>query len=685
MITKLIDRITSKDFKDIVELGDKNSKTLGFLPYVAFEKYARQKQLIGAFDKKSNELLGYLLYRISYNKVTIVHLCIDENKRNNNTAKNLVNYLKKNTKQYDGIKLSCRNSYGIDKVWERFNFVPIKEKRGRSKEGYPLTIWWYPHYQNNLLTQISEYELNNKIVAVIDMNIFLDIKGGREEESLALKSDWLLSETILYYTREIYNEINKAKTPEQKKTSRKLLSHFKELPFKDEDEFYKIVEELKNEFPLKNENDKSDLNHIAYSITGGAQFFITRDDEILKKSRFFEKYNLSIYRPSDFITHLDENIQVSKYKPQSLIGTNINSERITAKNINLFIEKFLKPHEKKNHFQKIIRNSLSSPNKFELITISKNKSLLAFIIFDRTSDNKLIIPVFRFLNSNLKTTLTKHLLFKTILTSTKEKRSYIEITEKKLEDDVVNSIQEARFIKLNNTWQKVNVKGVKNTEDLYSKIDNETKIKDIFTCIDNTIKNSENASEFMKMYSFERYLSPLKIKDLEIPTYIVPIKPHWAEQLFNDKSREKLNLFEPEYELLLNRENVYYRSATPKIISAPARVLWYSSENKSTKEKGSIIATSYIDEIFIDKPKKLFKQFENLGIYKWKDISKTAGKKDKIMAFVFSDTELFNSPISLKRIDNIFNLIENKKFMIVAPIKVKTETYLAVYKQGMNL
>ncbi len=232
-------------------------------------------------------------------------------------------FLKKNTKQYEGIKLSCRNDYGIDKVWEKFNFVPIKEKIGRSKKGLPLTVWWFPHYQNNLFTQISEYELNNKIVAVIDMNVFLDIKGEREEESLALKSDWLLSEAILYYTREIHNEINKAKTSDLKQSSRKLLSYFEELPFKDEDEFFKILEELNNEFPLKHKNDKSDLNHLAYSISGGAQFFITRDDELLKNSTFFNKYGLTIYRPSDFITHLDENIQVSKYKPQSLIGTSL--------------------------------------------------------------------------------------------------------------------------------------------------------------------------------------------------------------------------------------------------------------------------------------------------------------------------------------------------------------------------
>lgn len=686
MIIKLINRIFSKEFNDAVELGDRNSKTLGFLPKVAFEKYAKQSQLIGAFDKSSNELFGYLLYRVSFNRVTIVHLCINETKRNNSSANKLVNYLKKNTRQYDGIRLSCRNNYGIDSVWEKFNFVPIKEKIGRSKKGYPLTIWWFPHYQNNLLSQISEYELNNKIVAVIDMNIFLDIKGEREEESLALKSDWLLSEAILYYTREIYIEINKAKTPETKKSSRNLLNYFEELPFRDEDEFIKIVEELKNEFPLKqHKNDKSDLNHIAYSISGGAQFFITRDEDILKNNNFFEKYNLTVYRPSEFITHLDENIQVSKYKPQSLIGTSINSKRVTTKNIDFFTETFLKSHEKKNHFQKIIRNSLSLPNKFELITISKKNHLLSFIIFDRTSENKLKIPVFRFLNSRLRITLTKHLLFKSILTSINEERAFVEINEKYLEDDIKKAIQEARFTNLNNTWQKINIKDVLDSENLYSKIDEEVNTKNIIANINSNLEQTENVTEFIKKYNYERYLSPLKIKDLEIPSYIVPIKPQWAEQLFNDKSKEKLDLFEPEYELLLNRENVYYRSASPKIINAPARILWYSSENKSTKVKGSIIATSYVDEIFIDKPKKLFRQFEKLGIYKWKDISETAGKKNKIMAFVFSDTELLKKPISLKNISNTFNILENKKFMVVAPIKIKTETYLAIYKQGMYL
>ena len=684
-----INNITSEKFRKAVELGDRNSATLGFLPYQAFEKYASDNQLIGIFDEESDDLMGYLLYRISFNRVTIVHCCINEDHRKKNIALKLVDYLKNNTKQFEGIKLSCRNDYGINKVWESFNFVPVKEKKGRSKLGLPLTVWWFPHYQNNLLSQISDFEISNKIVAVIDMNVFLDIKEKREDESLALNSNWLLSEAILFVTREINVEINRSKTQKQKESSRQLLAHYNELPFRDEDEYKNILADLKLVFPLKSQNDKSDLNHIAYSIVGGAHFFITRDQEILNKGDYFKiKYNLIIYRPSDFITHLDENIQVTKYQPQRLVGTNINSKSVNTSNINHFINIFLKPTEKKHQFDKIIRNSLSLPNDFELITISKDDLLLAFIIFDRTSNSELKIPVFRFLKDELKITLSKHLLFKTILTSIKEDRISIEITEQYLDHDIIDVIKEARFVNVENSWRKINLKGIIEEKNILTEISKKNDISfNTKDTLNEILKKTEcyiDDDQFLINYSIERHLSPIKIKELEIPTYIVAIQPQWAEQLFDDKSDEKLALFEPDYELLLNRENVYYRSAFPKILKSPARILWYISENKATGGKGRINASSYIDEIFIDEPKKLYKQFKQLGIYKWKHISETAKDSNEVMAFVFSDTEIFKNSVSLSKIKTLIKKLENKNFMALSPVEIKTETYLALYKLGME-
>jgi ribosomal protein S18 acetylase RimI-like enzyme len=61
----------------VIEIGDKYSKTLGFFPREAFKEQARKGLILG-YIIENRYLAGYLLYRISKNIVTIVHLCIDE-------------------------------------------------------------------------------------------------------------------------------------------------------------------------------------------------------------------------------------------------------------------------------------------------------------------------------------------------------------------------------------------------------------------------------------------------------------------------------------------------------------------------------------------------------------------------------------------------------------------------------
>ncbi|GAH36912.1 unnamed protein product, partial [marine sediment metagenome] len=142
--------------------------------------------------------------------------------------------------------------------------------------------------------------------------------------------------------------------------------------------------------------------------------------------------------------------------------------------------------------------------------------------------------------------------------------------------------------------------------------------------------------DFQNGYQLEKLLYPAKIKDFDIPCFIIPIKRVWATQLFEEKLLEqRLQLFKDKSELMLNRQNVYYRSAQPKRLKSPARIIWYISKTKN--ENGYISACSYIEKIEIDLPKKLFKKYQNLGIYEWKQIYKLA-KEDmshKIMAFVF--------------------------------------------------
>ena len=64
------------------------------------------------------------------------------------------------------------------------------------------------------------------------------------------------------------------------------------------------------------------------------------------------------------------------------------------------------------------------------------------------------------------------------------------------------------------------------------------------------------------LLAVERKLFPLKIKGLNIPTYIVPIMPYWAGQLF-DLAIAGEDLFGANPEKLWSFENVYYRHTKP--------------------------------------------------------------------------------------------------------------------------
>ena len=117
-----------------------------------------------------------------------------------------------------------------------------------------------------------------------------------------------------------------------------------QLPFYNED-YTQTLDELKLKYNIQSKNDNSDLKHIAYAISGEAEYFITRDEYILKNSETFSEYGINIYRPSEFITHYDENLQSSKYKPQKLIGTNISTTNISSQNVDAIISMFLTNHE----------------------------------------------------------------------------------------------------------------------------------------------------------------------------------------------------------------------------------------------------------------------------------------------------------------------------------------------------
>jgi hypothetical protein len=158
---------------------------------------------------------------------------------------------------------------------------------------------------------------------------------------------------------------------------------------------------------------------------------------------------------------------------------------------------------------------------------------------------------------------------------------------------------------------------------------------------------------------------------------VVPIKPKWAQELFDTREADSL-LFGVDITRLWNVENVYYRSARTLTERVPARILWYvSADNLYSRNKG-VVATSYLDEVVTGLPKDLYRKFKHYGIYEWDDVYKLCGRDvyKPIRAIRFSHTEVFNSIVPYNELLKIIG----KKNTFQSPVEVSEVVFNEVYK-----
>jgi hypothetical protein len=119
-------------------------------------------------------------------------------------------------------------------------------------------------------------------------------------------------------------------------------------------------------------------------------------------------------------------------------------------------------------------------------------------------------------------------------------------------------------------------------------------------------------------------------------------------------------------------------------LKAPARVLWYVSQDGKHEGAGAIRACSHIDEVVIGSAKPLFRQFRRLGAYDWKRLLQTAhGDHEKqLMAVRFRDTELLPSPV---RWGATLRQVVPRHANFQSPVRITPAMFAALYEMGHRL
>jgi len=672
-----------------------NSDTLGFFPKGAFEDYARKKQILVAVSS-GETFAGYLMFRCSRERIIIVHLCVAPAFRERDVAKKLVEHLKSTTREFWGIGLKCRRDFDASDMWPKLGFIAQHDKTGKSKDGKELTFWWFDHGHPTLFSGIATQKDNSKLHVVIDANVFYDFfeSASQSHESKPLLADWLQGDLEICLTDEIFNEINRHPSSRERTRKRALAESYSRLPCANE-EFDLACESLRNFFPKHMKpSDESDMRQLARTIGSGAGFFVTRDNDLLSLAEnIYETYGVSIVRPSDLIIHFDELRREVEYRPARLAGTLLRVELIGSGREGALADVFQQSldGESQNQFKGLLRRYLVKPHNCSCQLVSSVEGRpLALVVYDRTSAHELKIPILRVARGLLVATLARHLVQNSLSISSSERRIATEVTDPFLQQEVCLALQEYQFLNRDRLWSRINLGFAGTAGQLAERLGivgrSYPELHGFCDDVSAVLMNDSSTRNPKMMSQIERSLWPAKILDADIPTFIVPIRPYWAQHLF-DEELARQTLFGAKIELALNCEGVYYRAKKPSgKLKSPGRVLWYVSQDTRYSGTGCIRGCSRLEEIQVDIPKVLFRKYRRLGIYDWKDVYALA-KNDvgnRIMAVRFSDTELFKVPVSWEQVQDI--LIRHKiKTQIQSPVSISKESFSELFLLGTQI
>ena len=680
----------NSEYADRVKaLGKANSSTLSLFPEGAFEQYIWKGNVLVALDE-NDTFLGYLLYTVKKKErqIKIYHLCLKKESERKGIARKLIDYLKSITREFIDIHLNCRQDYGIDGMWEKFGFIPMHEKSGNNKLGKLVTTWVYNHGHPDLFSTV----VSTKTFVVIDSCVFFDFYQMRlleaidDRESAYLLADWVRDELELCTTDEIYSEINRLPVVKERNKIRLFADSFFKVNCKS-DRFDNIYKSLKNLLLINKSLPITDINirQIARTIASGkSTFIVTTDVNLLSYANQVKtEHGILIVSPTELIVKLDELRSESEYQPENLAGTQLLKKRVAAEEKQILIESFTLDGEV--DFKTQFSRMLIENDKYECIAVWDGNSPVALIVYSRENKYELSVPILRVNYKSLSETLTRHIVWRTINLAVSEGRDFTRIIENQIDDFVIRVIQDAGFYGVDGTWIKINSKIAKSTIEVSEhliniSLDLTDEYKSICRQFSYNLTSNERANpEFM--FDLEKLLYPTKIVDTSIPNFVIPIKPHWAKELFDEELARESLFGVSRSELALNWESVYYRSTKPKPMNFayPARILWYVSSDvdgayKSKKSK--ICACSTLDEVAIGNPEELYLKFRRLGIFKWEDIKSIS--KSEIMAIRFSNTEIFKNPISL---DKIHELLESNA-QIQSPRLVTNEAFFKIYSLG---
>ena len=629
----------------------KYTKNVGFFPFSVYEDFCKKGNIWVAVDENNN-YLGHIMFATSKrkNKITIEQTFVSENFRYNKNPKyyNIGTFLVKHLidfgeeNHFEEIRARVADDLeGANKFYQKMGLDAIQKEDGGKTTGRKINVrikylknasWLFDLKQDNPIAyKVNNYNVlqNNHDKVVLDLNILNDLNQSRgkfEEYVHCIIKNSLRGCFNLYITPEMKNEINR----NIKTSDDSLLKLIRSIPVLGKIgniERSCIFEELRGGiFKTLNPESSSyvhkisDLKHLTYCIENKCSLFITRDEELIKKSsKIYDKYKVEITHPKEFIDSEDfinsENLDIVNNGISYSFEKDVSDTNI----INSILKNFA-VNEQIN-LDKCNATFIKEEDRYIAVIIFSNiykqkSDLISYIFCDKSCNNYIYDSILEMIfekiyKNNLKSIsiFSKKISYIHDILTTKGFKPYLENSKVKYYHIITPLIISHKNWSLfcNFAKQKLSI-----DLDLNLRNYNELKVNGLLS----------TSGRYYNFYDFEKELFPSIIIPQKRNIVLIPIKQDYAMKLFGDFIFNKEPfLFSDNKPALLSLEKAYFKTKGKGCkINQNDLVLFYTTN--PIKAIIGIARVIFSENINMDKIPKLLNDKGVIEKYKLSKITK---------------------------------------------------------------
>lgn len=625
-------------FSAVLKLSKRAKATVGFLPDSAFRDRAARGTLLVVLVE--GEVAAYVMYDLPRREVRIRQLVTGPEHVHRGHAKSLIDELVRRHGARDGIYLECRRDFDVSSVWPKLGFAPIEEKAGRSHARLPLTIW-YRSFGNPTLLSASTNP-GDLPVAALDTNIVVDLADGTPGVADRLNSEWTQNTAGIGITDHVLVEINRHEDPAVRAHRRRVASSLQKLDA-NEERWRTMLHELQTAHP-DSARFEDDFIHAAKAASAGAKWLVTRDGCFSRahKETIRSICHIEVVSPGEYLTSVDRILRGDGYRPSDLAGSALELGTLGPSQFEEAARLFVNQREGeelkrlRRHLELIARDVGTT----RIRTICDGGLPIGLIA--TREGVSLDIELCRVGPSNPRgDTIARQLVAIARDDASSSDRAATRLIDAHCGAEVRTAARSEGFLPSGAEFVAMPIQGYGSRSELEAAMTRNarrlgsTSLPNDFRTIATTTTASHAA---------ELLFHPWRLTQSELPTFVVPIEPVWASELF-DIELARDTLLPRSTGLTLQRELVYYRSPMASGgLRAPGRIVWYVKAKKH--HPGGLRAVSTLVEVVVDSPSRLYQRFRHLGVYDRTTVMDSA-RNDRVMALHFTHTTAFPTPIGL--------------------------------------